>query len=104
MQNYVYDAKFSGNILFVGRTGCGKTYFTQKLAINRFFGHLKKAEWVSYIELKPEREAEIVSCFLCNVEFHYLKGLEKFGDLLDDFKARSNTAKVRIPFLKIMIL
>ena len=38
MQNSVYDAKFSGNILIVGRTGCGKTYFTQKLDISRFFG------------------------------------------------------------------
>ena len=55
-------------------------------------------------KLKPEREAEFISCFSSNVEFHYLKGLEKFGDLLDDFKARSNTVKVRIPFLKIMML
>ena len=37
MQNYVYGGKFSGNILIVGRIGCGKTYFTQKLAINRCF-------------------------------------------------------------------
>ena len=49
MQNYFYNTKFSGNVLIVGRTGCGKTYFTQKLAINRFFGHLKNVEWVSYI-------------------------------------------------------
>ena len=93
MENYVYDAKFSGDLLIVGRTGCGKTYFTEKLAINRFFGHLKKVKCVSYIELKPEREAEIESCFSCDVEFHYPKGLEKFGDLLVDFKARLNTAK-----------
>ena len=46
MQNYVYDAKFSSNILVVRRTECGKTYFTQKLAINKFFGHLKKVESV----------------------------------------------------------
>ena len=52
MQNYVYDAKFSGNMLIVGRTGCGKTYFTQKLAINRFFGQTKNVECVSYMELK----------------------------------------------------
>ena len=41
MQNYVYDAKFSGDILIVRRTGCGKTCFMQKLAINRFFGQYK---------------------------------------------------------------
>ena len=44
MQNYVYDAKFSGNILIVGRTGSGKTYFTQKLVINKFFGQFKQIE------------------------------------------------------------
>ena len=44
MQNYVYHAKFSGNILIVRRAGCGKTYFMQKLAINRFFGQYKNVE------------------------------------------------------------
>ena len=48
---------------------------------------------MSYIELKTEREAEIESCFSCDVELHYPKGLEKFGELLADFKARSSTAK-----------
>ena len=49
-------------------------------------------EWVLYIELKAEREAEIESCFSCDVSI-YLKGLEKFNDLLEDFKGRLNTAK-----------
>ena len=30
--NYSYDAKFEGKILIVGRNGCGKTTFVQKLA------------------------------------------------------------------------
>ena len=34
-------------------------HFTQKLAVNNFFGKLKKTEWVSCIKLMPEREAEI---------------------------------------------
>ena len=93
MENYVYDAKFSGNILIVGRTGCRKTYFTQKLAIINFFGQLKKVKWVSYIKLKVEREDEVESCFSCNVEFHYPKRLQKFNDLLEDFKACSNPAE-----------
>ena len=46
-----------------GKTECGKTYFTQKLAINKFFGQLKRVESVLTIELKTEREAEIESCF-----------------------------------------
>ena len=36
---YIYDAKFSGNILIVGRTSCGKTALVQKLAINSFSGN-----------------------------------------------------------------
>ena len=59
-QNYVYDTNFFGNILIVGRTDCGKTFLTQKLAVNNFFGTLKKVEWVSTIELSAEREAESV--------------------------------------------
>ena len=63
MLNYTYDANFFGNILIVGRTGCGKTFFKQKLAVNNFVGTLKKVEWASSIELSTEREAEIESCF-----------------------------------------
>ena len=95
MLNYTYDANFFRNILIVGRNGCGKTFFTQKLAVNRFFGTLKKVEWVSSIELSTEREVEIESCFLCNVEFHYPNGIETFNDILEEFKARSNTAKTK---------
>ena len=83
MLNYTYDANFFRNILIVGRNGCGKTFFTQKLAVNRFFGTLKKVEWVSSIELSTEREVEIESCFLCNVEFHYPNGIETFNDILE---------------------
>ena len=87
MQNCVYDGTFSENILIVGKTACGKTYFTQKLTLNNAFGELKKVEWVSYMQLNSEREAEIKSCFSCPVEFHYPKELEKFNDLLGVFKA-----------------
>ena len=48
---------------------------------------MKKVKWVSYIELTSEREAESESCFSCNVEFHYPKGIEQFEDQLEDFKA-----------------
>ena len=32
--NYTNDTKFEGNILVVGRTGCGKTTFVQNLEKN----------------------------------------------------------------------
>ena len=43
----IYNGRFGGNILVVGKTECGKTGFVQKLAVNKFFGELVKAEWVS---------------------------------------------------------
>ena len=86
MDNEIYDGNFVGNILIVGRTGCGKTFFTQKLAVNNFFGKLKKTEWVSYIKLTKEREAEIESCFACPVKFHYPQDQNDLKDLLDEFK------------------
>ena len=66
---YVYDGKFSGNILVVGKTGCGKAAFVQKLAVNKFFGDLTKAEWVSFIKLDKQREAEVQSCFDSQLDF-----------------------------------
>ena len=69
--------------------------FYQKSAANIFFGRLNKVKWVSHIKLKSKREAEIESCFSCDVEFHYPKGLEEYKDLFkEEFKARLNTAKV----------
>ena len=82
MQNYVYDETFSENILIVERTACEKTYFTQNIALNKFFCESKKFEWMSYIELNFEKKAAIKSCFPCLMEFHYPKELEKLNDLL----------------------
>ena len=96
MQNYVYDGTFSGNSLISGRTANGKTYFTQKLVLNNFLGESKQVEWVSYIKLNSEREAEIQSCLSCPVEFHYLKELEKFNNLLKVCKAWSKTAAAAV--------
>ena len=91
---YVYDGKFSGNILVVGRTGCGKTAFVQKLAINKFFGELNAAEWVSFIKLDKTREAEIQSCFECELEFYYPRNKEQFEELLEYFKTKSNSSEI----------
>ena len=91
---YVYDGKFSGNILIVGRTGCGKTAFVQKLAINRFFGELNAAEWVSFIKLDKAREAEIQSCFECELDFYYPRNKEQFEELLEYFKTKSNSSEI----------
>ena len=92
--SYVYDRKLSGNILVVGRTGCGKTAFVQKLAINRFFGELNAAEWVSFIKLDKAREAEIQSYFECELDFYYPRNKEQFEELLEYFKTKSNSSEI----------
>lgn len=73
MEDYICNRKFAGNVLVVGQTACRKTFFVQRLGINNFFGTFKKVEWVSSIDLDKDREAEIGSCFLCEIEFHYPK-------------------------------
>ena len=44
-----YDGTFTGNILVVGQTSCGKTTFAQNHGKNRTFGELKSVDWVSKI-------------------------------------------------------
>ena len=61
----------------------------QKLAINNFFADILKTERLSSIESTPTREAEIQSSFSCDVEFHYPQTLERFNDLIEDFKLKT---------------
>ena len=46
---YSYDGKFEGNILVVGRTGCGKTAFVQNLGKNNLLGDIFEVYWISTI-------------------------------------------------------
>ena len=94
MNNYLYNGQFYGNVLIVGRTGCSKTYFIQKLAVNNFFGNLVKTEWVFYIKLHIASEAEVQSCFNCDIEFHYPNNKDEFENLLQDFKLCSRSNKI----------
>ena len=55
----IYDGQFSGNVLVVGKTGCGKTTFLEKIGINKFFGNIVKTEWIREIEINRKREAKI---------------------------------------------
>ena len=48
---YSYDGRFDGNILVVGRTGCGKTTFVQNLAKDQLFGDIKKVFWIMILEI-----------------------------------------------------
>ena len=55
MEKNVYDGCFNGNILVVGRTGCGKTTFIQRLGPNNLFGDIIDVFWISKIILSSEK-------------------------------------------------
>ena len=86
-ENYVYDGKFQGNILVVGRTGCDKTTFIQKLGKDRMFGEeIADIFWVSKICLTNERECAIRDSFEGQeVHFSYPRDIDDFDYLIDNF-------------------
>ena len=76
--------------MIVGKTGCGKTYFVQKLGLHNFFGKIVKVEWVSFVQLSKSREAEIQSCFNSRAEFHHAQDVEDLKALIEAFKLRTD--------------
>ena len=85
----VYNGQFSDNILVVGRTGCGKTTFLEKLRLNKFFGDIIKTEWISGIDIDKKREAKIQSYFSNETEVHSAKEQDELDSLIETFKLRS---------------
>ena len=86
---YMYDGKLEGNILDVGRTGCGKNTFVQNLGKNKMFGDVKEVYWMSNIELSKAREENIRDCFVNQiVKFDYPNNVEEFDDLLQAYRLR----------------
>ena len=54
---YMFDGKFKGNILIVGRTGCGKTTFVQNVGKNGLFGDVSTVFWISrFLFLRIEKK------------------------------------------------
>ena len=86
----IYDGLFGGNILVVGRTGCGKTTFLEKLGINKFFDNLVKTEWISAIDIDKKRDAKIQSCFSNETEVHIAKELDELDFLIETFNLRTH--------------
>ena len=85
----IYNGQFSGNILVVGRTNCGKTTFIEKLGLNNFFGDIVKTEWISGISIDKKREGEIQSYFKNETELHIAEDEDQLKSLIDTFKQRS---------------
>ena len=86
-KEYTYNGQFNGNILMVGRTGCGKKTFIQKLGMNNLFGSgITDVFWVSKILLSSEREDQIRDSFIDQkVHFSYPNDLDDFNYLVVNF-------------------
>ena len=91
--NYTYDGQFEGNIMVVGRTGCGKATFIQNLDKNRMFGRdINLVFWVSKITLSGEREHVIRESFSeQTVKFVYPNNTDEFNYLIDFFTSEKTT-------------
>ena len=85
----IYNGQFYGNILVVGRTGCGKTTFLEKLGLNNFFGNIIKTELISAIDIDKKREAKIQSYFSNEAEVYVAKEQDELDSLIETFKLRS---------------
>ena len=97
--NCTYDGKFEGNILVVGRTGCGKTAFVQNLAKNNMFGKLKETICSSKILLSKEREGQMRNCFVDeHADFKYVETIDEFEDLVEHIqkKKKKNSNENRV--------
>ena len=89
---YTNDGTFDGNILIVGRTGCGKTTFIQKLAQNKMFAdNIVNVFWVLKIYLSSQREESIRDCFVGqNVQFAYPSNIDDFNFLIDNLMSEKS--------------
>ena len=82
-----YDGTFSGNILVVAQTRCGKTSFVQSLGRNKIFGSVDSVDWISKVELLENREHQIrQNVSYASVEFHYPNDVAEFDAVLDLLK------------------
>ena len=90
MAAYSFDAKFTGYILVVGRTGCGKTTFIQKIGTNKLFSsEITDVFWVSKIVLSSKKEDCIKDSFIDQkVHFSYLHDLDDFNYLVEKRQVR----------------
>ena len=98
---YTYNGKLNGNILIVGRTGCGKTTFIQQLWKNKLFGaEITDVFWVSKIILSSEREDSIRNSFEDqHVHFSYPTDLDEFNYLINNFTQEKSSYSDEDEFL-----
>ena len=85
----ICSGQFSGNILVVGKTCCGKTTFLEKLEIFIFFGNLVKTEWRIGIDIDKKRETKTQSRFSNETEIHTPKEPDELDSLIETLKLRT---------------
>ena len=49
---------------------------------------------MTFVKLDKQREAEIQSCFECELDFYYPRNKEQFEELLEYFKTKSNSLEI----------
>ena len=98
-QLYKYDGAFSGSILIVGQSGCGKTAFVQNLARNKMFENLKSVDWISKIKLSKSMEIDISLGFSqTNVEYQYPEDISDFNVIIESFQCETVDEKDETDF------
>ena len=65
----IYNGQFSGHILVVGKTGCGKTTFLETLGKNFFFGNLVKTKWTSGIDTDEKKRQKFNHALVTRQKF-----------------------------------
>ena len=85
----IYNGQFNGNVLVLGKTGCWKATFLEKLGINNFFGNLVKPEWISGIDNDEKRETKIQPCFSNETQIHIAKQPDELDSLIETLKLKT---------------
>ena len=89
IEKYLYYGKFTGNILVLGQTGCGKTNFVQNFGKKQYVWKI----WVTIIMLSKEGEHQIKSCFNVPAKFFYLQNVCEFNIVIKNFqRKKENTS------------
>ena len=104
---YTCDGKFEGK---VGRTGCDKTTFIQKLGQSKMLGNdITQVFWISKFFLSPERKDTIRDCFVDqHVQFASPNNIDDFNYLIDNFmversRSTSENDLGEIPYINKLI-
>ena len=85
-------------------TNCRKNWLWKKSFRAEISCKIDKKKWVLYIKLDKIREAEIQSCFNCDVEFSYPKDKQHFENLFNNLNYLLDPQSPPILILPILLI